>query len=184
VSRLAIYLDRCFIDPSAVGFLNPSSNATLVTAGTTLLSLSFVFAVSTQEVLGSCIFLFVKHPFDVLDRVDIGADQLIVEHISLLYTVFKKVDTQKLTQVPNIVLNSLWIQNVSRSKAMKEQLLMFINFDTTLEDIQLLKNEMQAFVLDKENCRDFQPDIDVEVTGIHEMNKLELRVEIKHKVRF
>jgi small-conductance mechanosensitive channel len=166
-----------------VGFLNPSSNATLVTAGTTLLSLSFVFAVSTQEVLGSCIFLFVKHPFDVLDRVDIGADQLIVEHISLLYTVFKKVDTQKLTQVPNIVLNSLWIQNVSRSKAMKEQLLMFINFDTTLEDIQLLKNEMQAFVLDKENCRDFQPDIDVEVTGIHEMNKLELRVEIKHKVR-
>lgn len=153
-----------------------------MTAGTTLLSLSFVFAVSTQEVLGSCIFLFVKHPYDVLDRVDIGDDQLIVEHISLLYTIFKKVNTNKLTQVPNIVLNSLWIQNISRSKAMKEQLLMWIHFDTTLEDIQLLRNEMQAFVLDKENCRDFLSDIDVEVTGIHEMNKLELRVEIKHKV--
>lgn len=175
-------LPKNLVDRFAVGFLNPSSNATLVTAGTTLLSLSFVFAVSTQEVLGSCIFLFVKHPFDVLDRVDIGTDQLIVEHISLLYTVFRKVDTHKLTQVPNIVLNSLWIQNVSRSKAMREQLLLYIHFDTTLEDIQLLKNEMQAFVLDKENCRDFQPDIDVEVTGIHEMNKLELRVEIKHKV--
>lgn len=137
---------------------------------------------STQEVLGSCIFLFVKHPFDVLDRVDIGEDQLIVEHISLLYTVFKKINTQKLTQVPNIVLNTQWIQNVSRSKAMKEQLLMYISFETTLEDIQLLRNEMQAFVLDKANARDFQPDIDVEVTGISEMNKLELRVEIKHKV--
>lgn len=168
---------------SAVGFLSPTSTSTLVTAGTTLLSLSFVFAVSTQEVLGSCIFLFVKHPYDVLDRVDIGDDQLIVEHISLLYTIFKKVNTNKLTQVPNIVLNSLWIQNVSRSKAMKEQLLMWIHFDTTLEDIQLLRNEMQAFVLDPANCRDFQPEIDVEVTGIHEMNKLELRVEIKHKVR-
>lgn len=166
-----------------VGFFSPNSTTTLVTAGTTLLSLSFVFATSTQEVLGSCIFLFVKHPFDVLDRVDIGDDQLIVEHISLLYTIFKKVNSQKLTQVPNIVLNSLWIQNVSRSRAMKEQLLMFIHFDTTLEDINLLKNEMQAFVLAKENNRDFQPDIDVEVTGIHEMNKLELRVEIKHKVR-
>lgn len=65
---------------------------------------------------------------------------------------------------------------------MREQLSMFIHFDTTFEDLQLLKNEMQAFVLDKENCRDFQPDIDVEVTGISEMNKLELRVEIKHKV--
>lgn len=114
--------------------------------------------------------------------MDIGTDQLIVEHISLLYTVFKRVDTHKLTQVPNIVLNTLWIQNISRSKAMREQLSMYIHFDTTLEDIQLLKNEMQAFVLDKENCRDFQPDIDVEVTGISEMNKLELRVEIKHKV--
>ena len=65
---------------------------------------------------------------------------------------------------------------------MREQLSMYIHFDTTFEDLQLLKNEMQAFVLDKENCRDFQPDIDVEVTGISEMNKLELRVEIKHKV--
>lgn len=165
-----------------MGFFSPSSTTTFVTAGTFLLSVSFVFAVSTQEVLGSCIFLFVKHPYDVLDRVDIGDDQLVVEHISLLYTIFKKVNTQKLTQVPNILLNSLWIQNVSRSKAMKEQLLMFIHFDTTLEDIQLLRKEMQAFVLAKENCRDFQPDIDVEVSGIHEMNKLELRVEIKHKV--
>lgn len=100
----------------------------------------------------------------------------------MLYTVFKRVDNHKLTQVPNIVLNTLWIQNISRSKAMREQLLMYIHFDTTLEDIQLLKNEMQAFVLDKDNCRDFQPDIDVEVTGISEMNKLELRVEIRHKV--
>lgn len=65
---------------------------------------------------------------------------------------------------------------------MREQLFMYIAFDTSLEDIQLLKNEMQAFVLDKENCRDFQPDVDLEITGIAEMNKLELRVEIRHKV--
>lgn len=166
-----------------VAFLNSSFTTTLATTGTALLSLSFVFATTAQEVLGSCIFLFVKHPFDVLDRVDIGDEQLIVDHISLLFTVFKRVRDHKMTQVPNIVLNTIWIQNISRSKAMREQLFMYIAFDTSLEDIQLLKNEMQAFVLDKDNCRDFQPDIDVEVTGISEMNKLELRVEIKHKVQ-
>lgn len=64
---------------------------------------------------------------------------------------------------------------------MREQLLLYISFDTSLEDVQLLKNEMQAFVNDKENSRDFQPDIDVEITGIAEMNKLELKVEIRHK---
>jgi len=84
--------------------------------------------------------------------------------------------------VANIVLNTVWIENVSRSKAMREQLLMYINFDTSIEDIQLLKNEMQNFVLAPENSRDFQPEIDVEVTGIAEMNKLELKVEIRHKV--
>ena len=143
-----------------------------------------MFAGTAQEVLGSCIFLFVKHPYDVLDRVDIGDDQLIVEHISLLFTVFKKVNSGKLTQTPNVLLNSQWIQNVSRSKAMKEQLLLYIHFDTTLEDIQLLKNEIQAFVKHKDNCRDFQPDVEVEVTGIAEMNKLELKVEIRHKTNW
>ncbi|KAL8721056.1 MAG: hypothetical protein Q9181_007789 [Wetmoreana brouardii] len=164
-----------------VAFLNSSFTTTLATAGTALLSLSFVFAATAQEVLGSCIFLFVKHPFDVLDRVDIGDNQLIVEHISLLFTVFKQVATGKLTQTPNVVLNAQWIQNVSRSKAMKEQLLLYVHFDTTLEDIQLLRTEMQCFVRDKDNSRDFQPDVDVEVTGIAEMNKLELKVEIRHK---
>ncbi|KAL9126827.1 MAG: hypothetical protein Q9217_004178 [Psora testacea] len=164
-----------------VAFLNSSFTTTLATAGTALLSLSFVFAGTAQEVLGSCIFLFVKHPFDVLDRVDIGEDQLVVKHISLLFTVFKHVKNHKLTQVPNVTLNTLWIQNVSRSEAMREQLLIYISFDTTLEDIQLLKNEMHAFVTDKENSRDFQPDIDVEITGIAAMDKLELKVEIRHK---
>lgn len=104
-----------------------------------------------------------------------------MKHISLLFTVFKYVKNQKLTQVPNIVLNSLWIQNVSRSEAMREQLLIYIDFGTTLEDVQLLRNEMQAFVQDKDNSRDFQPDIEVEITGIAEMNKMELKVEIRHK---
>ena len=144
--------------------------------------MSFVFATTAQEVLGSCIFLFVKHPFDVGDRVDIGDEQLVVERISLLFTVFKRIKTHKTTQVPNIVLNGVWIDNVTRSKAMREQLLMYISFDTTIEDIQLLKNEMQNFVLYRENSRDFQPEIDVEVTGIASMDKLELKVEIKHKV--
>lgn len=164
-----------------MAFLNSSLTTTLATAGTALLSLSFVFATTTQEVLGSCIFLFVKHPFDVLDRVDIGDDQLVVKHISLLFTVFKHVQTHKLTQVPNIVLNTMWVQNISRSDAMREQLSIYIDFGTTLEDVQLLRNEMQAFVTDKENSRDFQPDIDVEITGIASMDKMELKVEIRHK---
>lgn len=164
-----------------VAFLNTNFTTTLATAGTAMLSLSFVFSATAQEVLGSCIFLFVKHPFDVLDRVDIGTEPLVVEHISLLYTIFRKANSNKLTQVPNVVLNTLWVDNISRAKAMREELLIYVHFDTTLEDIQLLKQQMQNFVRDKDNCRDFLPDLEIEVTGIAEMNKLEVQVEIKHK---
>jgi hypothetical protein len=146
-----------------------------------LLSLSFVFAATCQEVLGSCIFLFVKHPYDIGDRVDIGTDQLTVEHISLLYTVFKRVNNGKIAQTPNIVLNNLWVENITRSTAMREQVSIFAAWDTSFEDINALKQELIFFVRDPANSRDFHPEIEVEVVSIAEMNKLELRVEIRHK---
>ena len=165
-----------------IAFLNSSFNTTLATAGATLLSVSFVFSSTAAEVLNSCIFLFVKHPFDVDDRVDINDEQLVVERISLLYTVFRNITTHKTTQAPNSVLNAVWIDNVTRSKSMREQLLIDISFDTTLEDVELLRREMQNFVLAKENCRDFESEINVEVTGVGTMAKMELKIEIKHKV--
>ncbi|KAK0625982.1 Mechanosensitive ion channel-domain-containing protein [Immersiella caudata] len=158
--------------------------ATLTTAGTTLLSLSFVFAVTTQEFLGSCIFLFVKHPFDVGDRVDIQGPekiQMVVEKISLLYTVFTRIDKMQIVQVPNIQLNNLWIENVTRSKAMKEVIDVSVSFDTSFEDIELLRMEMEKFVRSPENSRDFQPDIAISVGGVGDLDKLTLKVAIKHK---
>ncbi|EAQ87007.1 hypothetical protein CHGG_08260 [Chaetomium globosum CBS 148.51] len=150
--------------------------ATLTTAGTTLLSLSFVFAVTTQEFLGSCIFLFVKHPYDVGDRVDITGpekEQLIVEKISLLYTLT--------SQVPNIVLNNAWVENVTRSKAMKEVIDVNVAFDTSFEDIELLRLELEQFVRSPDNSRDFQPDIAIGVGGVGDCDKLTLKIAIKHK---
>ncbi|KAF2473395.1 serine/threonine protein kinase-like protein [Lindgomyces ingoldianus] len=164
-----------------IAFLSPSFVGTLTTSATALLSLSFVFAATCQEVLGSCIFLFVKHPYDIGDRVDLATDQLTVEHISLLYTVFKRVQNGKMVQIPNIVLNNLWVENITRSKAMREQVSIFVNFDTTFEDVNVLKQEMQAFVRDPANSRDFHSDMELEVVSIAEMNKLELRCEIRHK---
>jgi small-conductance mechanosensitive channel len=82
-----------------VAFFRSSFVEVVASAGTALLSLSFIFAATTQEFLGSCIFLFVKHPYDVGDRVDISGTQLIVERISLLYTMFHRTDKMQVTQV-------------------------------------------------------------------------------------
>ena len=164
-----------------VSFLVTSFYTTLATTGTALLSLSFVFSTTAQEILGSCIFLFVKHPYDIGDRVEVSSENLVVEHISLLFSVFRKVSSNQLVQVPHVLLNTVWINNISRSKAMREQLSIDIDFDTTFEDIQLLRSEMTKFVLDSANSRDFFPDLDVQVLGIGSMDKMELRVDIMHK---
>ncbi|KAI1816643.1 serine/threonine protein kinase [Poronia punctata] len=167
-----------------LAFFQSSFVTTLATAGTTLLSLSFIFAVTTQEFLGSCIFLFVKHPYDVGDRVDITGpekEQLIVERISLLYTVFTRIDKMQVVQIPNIVLNTLWIENVSRSKAMKETIDINVSYDTSFDDIELLRLEMERFVRAPENSRDFQQDIAISVGGVGDLDKLQLKVTIKHK---
>ncbi len=173
-----------------VAFLNQNFVSTLATTGTALLSLSFVFSVSAQEVLGSCIFLFVKHPFDIGDRVDLTTlggtlvSRFVVEHISLLFTVFRHVDgvgVGRLCQIPNIVLNTLWVENISRSKAMTEQLSIDIAFGTSFDDLQILKNEMLNFVTDPNNSRDFQPTVDIDVIGTSDQSKMTIMVELKHK---
>ncbi|OKL62448.1 hypothetical protein UA08_02571 [Talaromyces atroroseus] len=164
-----------------VSFVTTGAATVIAAAATSLLSLSFVFSVTAQEVLGSCVFLFVKHPFDIGDRVEINSQELFVEEISLLYTVFRSVADQRITQAANNVLNTAWIDNLTRARAMRERISLYVDFGTTFADIQLLKMEMEKFVRDKENNRDFQPDIEIEVIGIGSMDKLELRIEIRHK---
>ncbi|KAK1254405.1 hypothetical protein MKX08_008400 [Trichoderma sp. CBMAI-0020] len=164
-----------------LSFFNSSLLTTIATAGTALLSLSFVFAVTTQEFLGSCIFLFVKHPYDVGDRIEISGTQMLVDRISLLYTVFTRTDRMQVSQVPNIVLNNLWIDNITRSKAMSESFTVDVSFDTSFEDIELLRVEMENFVRAPENSRDFHPDFSIGVGGVNNLDKLTLKLVIKHK---
>ncbi|TQW00561.1 hypothetical protein V2A60_001636 [Cordyceps javanica] len=162
-------------------FFNSGFTTSLATAGTALLSLSFVFAVTTQEFLGSCIFLFVKHPYDVGDRVDISGSQMVVERISLLYSVFRRLDKSQVTQVPNIQLNNLWIDNISRSKAMTETVELNVSYDTSFEDIELLRLEMEKFVRHPDNSRDFFPDFSISIGGVGNLDKMLLYISIKHK---
>lgn len=164
-----------------LAFFRSNLVTVIASAGTALLSLSFVFAVTTQEFLGSCIFLFVKHPYDVGDRVDINGSQMVVERISLLYSVFKRIDRNQVVQVPNIQLNNLWIDNVSRSGSMVECLDIDVSYDTTFEDIELLRLEMEKFVRAPENSRDFQPDFSIGVGSVGNLDKMTLQICMQHK---
>jgi small-conductance mechanosensitive channel len=46
--------------------------AFVTSAGTFVLGLSWLIGTTLQEIILSCIFLFVKHPYDVGDRVNVS----------------------------------------------------------------------------------------------------------------
>ena len=66
------------------------------------------------EVLTSIIFLFIKHPYDVGDRVEITEITYTVKEIRLLSTIFLD-GNGCLVQAPNTVLNGDLILNIRRS---------------------------------------------------------------------
>lgn len=83
-----------------VSIISGSAASALGTSGTTILGLSWMLQATAQEFLQSIIFVFVKHPFDVGDRVTVygntgslgTGDDYYVQEISLLYTEFKKME--------------------------------------------------------------------------------------------
>ncbi|KAF8885420.1 Mechanosensitive ion channel-domain-containing protein [Mucidula mucida] len=153
--------------------------STLVTgAGTFVLGLSWLIGSTLSDVLTSIIFLFIRHPFDVGDRVDIDDVAYTVKEIRLLSTIFLNVDGVYV-QVPNSVLNTHFIHNIRRSPEMSEDFKFDVAYNTTFEDIERLRNNMLQFV--KTERRDYQPVFDVQVLDYPEQEKITLSAEIKYK---
>ncbi|KIW04597.1 uncharacterized protein PV09_04345 [Verruconis gallopava] len=162
-------------------FFSESFAKYMFTIGTQLAAISFAIATTVQEFLGSCIFVFVKHPYDVGDMVVINDVRMIVEHISLLYSTFKRVDNSRMIQIPNIINNNNWIDNVTRSKQMKEQIDISVNAETSFADIEVFKMELATFLALDENKRDFHNDVELQITQCKDLKQIDMTIGVSHK---
>lgn len=169
-----------------ISLLSTSAAGVLTSAGSTVLALSWLFAATAQEFLQSIIFVFVKHPFDVGDRVTIygntGAamkgDDYFVKEIALLYTEFKKMEGQ-IVQAPNSYLNTLFILNMRRSGGLAEAVPIVIRFGTTIDQIDALRQALTEFVLSEK--REYQGKILTELREVTEVYSLTLNVVFFYK---
>ncbi|KAL2312630.1 Mechanosensitive ion channel protein Msy1 [Schizosaccharomyces pombe] len=157
----------------------------LTSAGTTLLGLSWLFSGSAQELLSSIIFVFVKHPYDVGDRVDVMINGTVtsamVKEISIMSTEFRLL-TGKVIQAPNSLLNTLWILNMRRSDGIADPVTVNLKFGTTLQQIEQLRIKIIDFL--KEEKRDYKPDLLTEVTDLPDLYSMSLCVVFFHKYNF
>lgn len=140
---------------------------------------SFLFASTAGELFAACITVFIKHPYDVGDRISINDTDMDVVKISLLYSVFKEVSSRQLVQIPNSSINGLWIRNITRSKELKEQIKLSVCADTSFEDLEALRGQLAVFVA--EHKRDFLPEVDLQLLSVSDLKQIELRIEYEHK---
>lgn len=169
-----------------ISLISTSASGVLTSAGSTLLALSWLFSATAQEFLQSVIFVFVKHPFDVGDRVTIygntgsqmKGDDYFVKEIALLYTEFKKMEGH-VVQAPNSYLNGLFILNQRRSGGLAEAVPVTVKFGTTLDQIEQLRERLLEFV-GSEN-REYQKNILTELTTIYEAYSITLNVVFFYK---
>lgn len=169
-----------------LSLISTSTAGVLTSMGSSLLALSWLFQATAQEFLQSVVFVFVKHPFDVGDRVTVygntGAmgtgDDYFVKQISLLYTEFKKMEGH-IVQAPNSYLNSLFVLNQRRSGALAEAIPVVIRFGTTMEQIEQLRNDLLAFV--REEKREYQANILTEMKQVTENYSVTFNVVFFYK---
>lgn len=169
-----------------ISLISASASSVITNAGSAILALSWLFSATAQEFLQSIVFVFVKHPFDVGDRVSIygntGAtglgDDYFVKEIALLYTEFKKMEGH-VVQAPNSYLNTLFILNQRRSGGLAEAVPICIKFGTTLDQIEGLRNKLLEFV--RAEKREYQGNILTELREVSEAHSLTLNVVFFYK---
>lgn len=169
-----------------ISLISTSASGVLTSAGSSVLALSWLFTATAQEFLQSIIFVFVKHPFDVGDRVTIygstgktlTGDDYFVKEISLLFTEFKKMEGH-VVQAPNSYLNTLFILNQRRSGGLAEAVPITVKFGTSIEQLEQLREELVRFVQSEK--REYQGKIITEVTTIYENYSITFNVVFFYK---
>ncbi|KAI8627671.1 hypothetical protein F5Y19DRAFT_477205 [Xylariaceae sp. FL1651] len=189
-------LDRVFLVVSFIiavivfiATISASTAAALASAGSAILGLSWLLQATAQEFLQSIIFVFVKHPFDVGDRVTIygntgstlHGDDYYVTEISLLYTEFKKMQGH-IVQAPNSVLNTLFILNHRRSGSLADVFTLNIKYGTPSSVISELEARMTEYVL--ANKRDYTSKIITELVSFEEACSMTVNFICFHKSSF
>ena len=151
------------------------------------LGVSFALGRTFNKFLSGCVYVFFEHPYDVGDRIEIYnlastvPTSVIVTRVSIFYTVFRRVDNGKDLQVTNERLALSRVENVTRSGLNKESHSIFVDFRTSFKDILFLKKELETFLSQKENSRDYKPEVGLSLVNLHELQKMELKVGFTHK---
>eukprot|EP00873_Tetraselmis_striata_P005195 jgi/Tetstr1/425459/TSEL_015906.t1 len=140
----------------------------------TVLALSFIFGNTIRNLFESMLFLFVEHPYDIGDWVEIEGKAYEVVKISLMNTVFHATGMIR-TVIPNSTLIPKEIRNMSRLDMHLE--IMTIQVDFGMADVVKEEIHQSLVRLTKQYSNEYMPaPIWVVYTGVDTNMKANLLV--------
>ncbi|KAI3464759.1 hypothetical protein Pfo_021422 [Paulownia fortunei] len=144
-----------------------------------LLLVVFMFGNTCKTTFEAIIFLFVMHPFDVGDRVEVDGVQMVVEEMNILTTVFLKYDNHKI-YYPNSVLSTKPINNYYRSPDMGDAIDFCIHISTPVEKIAIMKERITRYVDNRSDH--WYPAPMIVMRDVEDMNRLKFSVWLSHRM--
>ncbi|GJJ74665.1 hypothetical protein EMPS_07023 [Entomortierella parvispora] len=148
----------------------------MLSIGSFLVALSFVFGNSLKTLFENIVFLFITHPYDSGDLCNIDGTDMFVREVGLNSTMFVTWDGKRM-YYPNNVLSQKPIHNVRRSPNMSEKIVLNVDCYTPQSKILELRARMRDFLV--RESKEFLPDMEIQ---IQEMDvKLKISMVIEHK---
>ncbi|XP_059302800.1 LOW QUALITY PROTEIN: mechanosensitive ion channel protein 6-like [Lycium ferocissimum] len=149
----------------------------LVLMSSQVLLVVFMFGNAAKTTFEAIIFLFVMHPFDVGDRLEVEGVQMIVEEMNILTTVFLRYDNQKIIY-PNSVLSTKPISNYYRSPHMGDAIDFCIHISTPMETIATMKEKITRHVDNKSDH--WYPAPLIVMRDVEDLNRIKWSVWLSH----
>ncbi|KAL8524240.1 hypothetical protein ACS0TY_013994 [Phlomoides rotata] len=141
----------------------------------------FMFGNTCKTTFEAIIFLFVMHPYDVGDRVEVDGVQMIVEEMNILTTVFLKFDNHKI-YYPNSVLCTKPIHNYYRSPDMGDSIDFCIHISTPGEKIAAMKERITRYVDNK--SEHWYPAPMIVMRDVEDLNRLKFSIWLSQRMNF
>ncbi|XP_060199885.1 mechanosensitive ion channel protein 6-like [Lycium barbarum] len=153
----------------------------LVFLSSQVLLVVFMFGNTAKTTFEAIIFLFVMHPFDVGDRVEIDGTHMVVEEMNILTTVFLRYDNLKIAY-PNSVLSTKPISNYYRSPDMGDAIEFCIHISTPMEKIASMKEKITRYIENKSDH--WYPAPMIVMRDVEDLNRIKWSVWISHTMNF
>lgn len=134
-----------FVLFEALAIFKVNAAKTLSSFYTMGIAFAFVFKDSAQNLFDSIVFLFVTHPFDSGDMIELNGGVYSVKRLSLLSS--ELVTTEGLDlYIANTVLATSNIINYRRSKHQYEETWIQVAFDTPWEKLDAVQEDLNHWI--------------------------------------